>query len=167
MIDYVVLAGVMSESNRRRLFVTLFTMALLATGAHISQSYVNYPGWHLMEPTSFRAYHGAMFLRAVVFLLLPRVLEIAIGFAVLRYRPRAIDRWVVLLGIGLASGGLVCTMLLQRPIHDQLDIQGNVPELLSRLMATDWIRNSLEFGRAALYVWALSKMVSVAGDHGR
>ena len=155
----------MNESNRRRLFVALCTIALLATGAHISQSYVNYPGWHLMDPTSFRAYHGDMFLRAVVFLLLPRVLEIAIGFAVLRYRPRAIDRWVVLLGLGLALGGLVCTMLLQRPIHDQLDIQGNVPELLSRLMATDWIRNSLEFGRAVLYVWALSKMVNVAGNH--
>ena len=58
----------------------------------------------------------------------------------------------------------MCTMLLQRPLHDQLDIQGNVPELLARLMATDWIRNSFEFARAALYVWALSKMVNVAGN---
>ena len=155
----------MNESNRRRLFVALCSIALVATGAHISQSYVNYPGWHLMDPTSFRAYHGAMFVRAVIFLLLPRVVEVAIAFTVLRYRPMAVERWVVLMGTALAMGGLVCTMLLQRPIHDELDIQGNLPKLLSRLMATDWIRNSLEFGRAALYIWALSKMVNVAGDH--
>ena len=59
----------------------------------------------------------------------------------------------------------MCTMLLQRPIHDQLDIKGNVPELLSRLMATDWIRNSFEFVRAALYVWALSKLIMVGSDY--
>jgi hypothetical protein len=155
----------MNELNRSRLFVGLCAIALLATGAHISQSYVNYPGWHLMDQASFRAYHGDMFSRAVVFLLLPRVLEIALGLTVLRFRPMGVDRWVILLGVSLAAGGLVCTMLLQRPLNDQLDIQGNVPELLSRLMATDWIRNSLEFARAGLYVWALSKVATVRGDH--
>ena len=30
----------------------------------------------------------------------------------------------------------------------------------SILMATDWIRNVLELIRAALYVWALSRLIS-------
>jgi len=74
-----------------------------------------------------------------VFLLAPRVLEILIGLIVLRFPPKAIERWVVLLGIGLALGALLSTMLIQRPIHAQLDVQGNTQALLSLLMATDWI----------------------------
>jgi len=46
----------------------------------------------------------------------------------------------------------------------QLDIQSNTPELVSGLMATDWIRNPLEFGRAALYLWALSRIIN-SGEH--
>jgi hypothetical protein len=65
----------------------------------------------------------------------------------------------MLVGISLALGALLSTVLISRPIHAQLDIQGNTPELLSRLMITDWIRNSLEFIRAALYLWALSRLI--------
>ena len=83
---------------------------------------------------------------------------------VLWRRPRAVERWIVVAGIALAAGGLVSTALISRPIHAQLDIQGNTPELVSRLMATDWIRNVLEWMRAVLYVWALSRLVNPRAD---
>ncbi len=149
----------MTESSRRDLFLALFTVALLTTGAHISQSYVNYPAWHWIEAESFKPYHWAITIRAGVFLAAPRLVEIILGLIVLRFRPNAIARWVILLGIGLALGALLSTVFISRPIHAQLDIQGNTPELLSRLMATDWIRNSLEYMRAALYLWALSRLI--------
>jgi hypothetical protein len=150
----------MSESNRRNLFLVLCVVALLDTGAHISQSFVNYPTWHLIDAASFPAYHWAITIRAGVFLLAPRVVEIVIGLTVLRFRAIVVQRWVVVLGIGLAFGALLSTALIQRPIHAQLDIQGNTPELLSRLIATDWIRNVPEFARSALYVWGLSRIVN-------
>ena len=149
----------LTESNRRHLFLALCALALLQTGAHISQSYVNYPTWHLIEAESFKPYHWAITIRAGVFLLVPRVLEIVLGLAVLRFRPGAIKRWVILVGVGLAVGALLATALLSRPVHAQLDVQSNTPELLASLMATDWIRMSLEVTRAALYVWALSRMI--------
>ena len=102
----------MSESRRRNLFLILCAIALLHTGVHICQSFVNYPNWHLIDARSFPAYH-----------------------------------W----GITIRAG-----------IHRQLDLQSNTPELLSRLMATDWIRNSLEFTRTALYVWGLSLLVNLS-----
>jgi hypothetical protein len=149
----------MTESSRRGLFLALFTVALLQTGAHISQSYVNYPAWHWIEAESFKPYHWAITIRAGVFLAAPRLVEIILGLIVLRFRPNAIARWVILLGIGLTLGALMSTVFISRPIHAQLDIQGNTPELLSRLMATDWVRNSLEYMRAALYLWALSRLI--------
>ena len=150
----------MNESNRRTLFLVLCVVALLHTGAHISQSFVNYPNWHLIDARSFPAYHWGITIRAGIFLALPRVLEVAIGMALLRFRPKGIDRWVVLVGLGLALCALLSTVLISRPIHRQLDIQSNTPELLSRLMATDWIRNVLEFSRAALYVWVQSRLIN-------
>ena len=70
-------------------------------------------------------------------------------------------------GIGLATGALLSTALISRPIHVQLGIQGNTPELVSRLIATDWIRNVLEWGRTALYVWALSRLIAPGPSHSR
>ena len=150
----------MNESNRRTLFLVLCVEVLLLTGVHICQSFVNYPNWHLIDARSFPAYHWGITIRAGVFALFPRIVEIAIGLAVLRWRPNAIDRWVVLLGVCLALGALLSTVLISRPIHSELDIQSNTPELLSRLMATDWIRNLLEFSRTALYVWVQSRLIN-------
>jgi hypothetical protein len=150
----------MTESNRRHLFLALGALALLQTGGHINQSYVNYPTWHLIEAESFKPYHWAITIRSGVFALAPRVLEIILGLVVLRFRPRAVKRWVILVGVGLSVGALLTTVLLSRPVHRELDIQSNTPELLASLMATDWIRIPLEVARAALYVWALSRIIT-------
>ena len=88
------------------------------------------------------------------------------GSSLLRFPPHAVPRWILLVGIALATGAILSTALISRPIHAQLDIQGNTPELVSRLIATDWIRNVLEWGRTALYVWALSRLIA-PGPSGR
>ena len=46
----------MSESHRRNLFLALCALVLLHTGVHLSQSFVNYPGWYVLEAESFKAY---------------------------------------------------------------------------------------------------------------
>ena len=149
----------MTESSREKLFLALCAVALLHTGAHICQSYVNYPAWYLIERQSFKPYHWAITIRAGAFLLMPRLLEIALGLILLRFRPRRIERWIILVGLGLAIAASLSTILISRPVHAQLDIQGNTPELLDRLMATDWIRNVFEWLRSALYLWALSRLI--------
>jgi hypothetical protein len=68
-----------SESSRRNLFLALGVVALLHTGASISQSYVNYPGWYVLEAESFKAYHWPMSLRAAVFLMAPRLIELILA----------------------------------------------------------------------------------------
>jgi hypothetical protein len=145
----------------------LCAVALLHTGAHASQSFVNYPNWHLIDARSFRAYHWGISVRAAVFLAAPRVLEVVIGLVVLRFRPSAVELWVVLLGVGLGLGALLSTLWISRPIHAQLDIQSNAPELLSRLIITDWIRSALEFARAALYLFGLSRLMNLSEHSAR
>ena len=153
-------ANYLDECARRKLFLGLCALALLHTGANISQSYVNYPGWYVFDAASFKAYHLPMSIRAAVFLMAPRVIELALALIVLRFRPIAVERWVLIVGCALTAGGILSTLLISRPIHAQLDIQGNTPELVSRLMATDWIRNIMEWFRAGLYIWVLSRLVN-------
>ena len=150
----------MNESYRRIVFVALFAVVLFQTGAHTSQSFVNYPAWEFIDRSSFPAYHRVMTAGAFLFLMVPRLVEIALAIVALGFRPAAIGRWMFVLGIGLALGALLCTAFVQRPIHVQLETMGNTPELLSQLRTTDWIRLVLEILRAALYLCMLSLVVN-------
>jgi len=154
----------MSESGRRVLFVVLFAVVFFQTGAHVSQSFVNYPAWYLIGRASFPAYHRVMTAGALRFLLVPRLVELALAMVVLLFPPRPVRRPLVGLAIGLSLGGLISTVLIQRPIHVQLETIGNTPELLSRLRITDWIRQVLELLRAALYLWMAWLVVNARRD---
>ena len=156
----------MSESLRRNLFLALCVLVLLHTGVHLSQSFINYPGWYVFEAESFKAYHGPMSIRAAILGAAPRLVELVLALVVLRFPPSAVPRWILLVGIVLATGAALSTALIQRPIHVQLGVQGNTPELVTRLLATDWIRNVLEWGRTALYVWGLSRLI-ISGPSGK
>jgi hypothetical protein len=156
----------MSESLRRNLFLALCALVLLHTGVHLSQSFINYPGWYVLEAESFKAYHYPMSIRAAIFGAAPRFVELVLALVVLRFPPHAVPRSALLVAITLAAGAILSTALISRPIHAQLDIQGNTPELVSRLLATDWIRNVLEWGRTAVYVWLLSRLIA-PGPSGR
>ena len=154
----------MSESARRMLFVLLLAVALMQTGAHISQSFVNYPAWQFIGRDSFPAYHHAMTVGAFRFQLVPRLVELALAIAALLFPPRALRRSLLVVAIGLTLGALISTGLIQRPIHVQLEAMGNTPELLSRLRGTDWIRHVLQILRAALYLWMLWLLVNPRSD---
>jgi hypothetical protein len=143
----------MTESRRRTLFLVLFAVVFFQTGAHVSQAFVNYPAWQFIDRASFPAYHRVMTEGALRFLLIPRFVELALAVVVLVVPPLPVRRWQLGMAIALAFGGLVSTLLIQRPIHVLLETMGNTPELLSRLRSTDRIRHVLELLRAALYLW--------------
>lgn len=138
----------------------LFAIVFFQTGAHVSQAFVNYPAWPLIERASFPAYHRVMTSGALRFLFFPRVVEVVLAVVVLVFPPRPIRRWLLGVAILLAVVGLMSTLFIQRPIHVQLETMGNTPELLSRLRRTDWIRHVAESVRAALYLWMACLLVN-------
>ena len=150
----------MDERARRQGFVFLFAVVFYVTGAHASQSFVNYAAWQYIGIDTFAAYHRVMAPRAGTWILLPRLLEIVLALAVLRYRPTPLQRGPLLLAIVLAVVPLVSTVLIQRPIHSELERMGNTPELLARLQATNWLRLVPEWIRAGLYLWMASRLIS-------
>jgi len=151
----------MDERARRLLFLFLFAVAFFQTGAHASQAFVNYPAWQYIGIDSFPAYHHVMAPRAGLWILFPRLLELILAAAVLRYRPTPLKRGALVLAMALALVAVVSTIVIQRPIHGQLESLGNTPELLARLQATNWLRLLPEWIRAGLYLWMASLLVSV------
>lgn len=154
----------MDQRSRRLLFLFLFAVAFFQTGAHASQAFVNYPAWKYIGIDSFPAYHHAMAPRAGLWILIPRLLELILAAAVLRYRPTPLKRGGLVLAIALALVAVVSTIVIQRPIHGQLESLGNTPELLARLQATNWLRLLPEWIRAGLYLWMASLLVAVTPE---
>lgn len=149
----------MTETGRRVLFSVLFAAVFFQTGAHLSQSLVNYPAWIHIGSESFPEYHRVITLRALPFLLLPRLAELVLALATLYFRPAAVKRRVLILAIALALCALLSTAIVQAPAHARLDAEGNTPELLSLLMASNWLRLILEWVRAALYLWMMAMII--------
>ena len=149
----------MNERRRRLLFLILCVVVFFQTGAHASQALVNYPAWNYIGAEGFPAYHSVITVRAGLVLLLPRVIELILATAALRYRPTVVKPGMLVLGIALTVCALLSTVLIQRPIHRDLDILGNTPELLGRLQATNWLRLVPEWIRAGLYFWMVSLLL--------
>jgi hypothetical protein len=156
----------MSETGRRLLFLLLFTVVFFQTGAHVSQAFVNYPAWQFIGAESFPDYHRVMTSGALRVLLLPRVVELALAIAVLCFPPQIIKRWMLIVAIAFALCAFLSTVFIQLPIHRQLGVLGNTPELLAQLRATDWIRQISELIRAALYFWMMSLVVRLGVKAG-
>ena len=151
----------MDERGRRLLFLLLFAVAFFQTGVHASQAFINYPAWRFISAESFPAYHHDMTPRAGRWGLLPRLVELLLGVAVLRFRPAPLRRGPILFALVLALVALISTIAIQRPIHAQLESLGNRPELLARLQETNWLRLLPEWTRAALYLWMASVLTLV------
>lgn len=151
----------MDERGRRFLFLLLFAVAFFQTGVHASQAFINYPAWRFISAESFPAYHQDMAPRAGRWGLLPRLVELLLGVAVLRFRPAPLRRGPILFALVLALVALISTIAIQRPIHVQLESLGNRPELLARLQETNWLRLLPEWTRAALYLWMASVLTLV------
>lgn len=152
----------MQETAKRQLFAVLVVWALLQTGAQIAQSFVNYPAWRAIGSDTFAAYHHEVAVLAGLVLFAPRVIEVLLTLVVMRYRPASVPSWVLPLGLTLVAGALVSTMVVQRPVHVQLETVGNTPELLARLRATDLVRHVLGWLRAIIYIGVLLKMLSLS-----
>jgi hypothetical protein len=143
----------MDERARRLVFLFLFAVAFFETGAHASQAFVNYPAWKHIGIDTFPAYHHAMAPRAGLWILLPRLLELVLATVVLRYRPTPLKRGPLVIAIALALLAVISTVVLQRPIHGQLESLGNTAELLAcrRPIGSGCCRSGL--GRAYTCEW--------------
>lgn len=69
--------------------------------------------------------------------------------------PAGINRGLAILGLALVLGAWLSTALVQIPLHQRLANDGHDPEVIDRLVATNWARTALWSARALVAVWML------------
>lgn len=69
--------------------------------------------------------------------------------------PAGVGRGVAMLGLGLVLAAWLSTALVQVPLHQRLERDGHDPEVIERLVATNWARTAFWSGRALIAVWML------------
>jgi mannose/fructose/N-acetylgalactosamine-specific phosphotransferase system component IIC len=145
----------------RWIFVLAFALVFYGNGAAFIESFVNYPSWHLIGSDAFLNYHKFIGPRVIAFLVVPAVLGTVFTIVLLRSRPAAIPLWSVWLAILLQLVVWVSTVTIQIPIQLQLAVQGASPELLERLMETNWWLRRVPYSACAvLFLWMATRAIT-------
>ncbi len=152
--------------QRRGIVQSLFLAQIFSTLAMFGVIWfvqvVHYPLFSKVGEAGFRAYAASHANRTTVVVMPLMVAELltAIALALAPLRPgvvSAMESW-----IGLALVGVIwaSTGLLQVPLHDALQ-KGFAPELVTRLVATNWVRTAAWTLRAGLVVLWLRRSMFV------
>lgn len=112
---------------------------------------VHYPSFELVGGAAFPRFHAAHLTRITSVVLVPMVLEVVSGLAMLGAAP-LVPRWSAWVGLGLLAVIWASTALVQVPLHDALGASFSVPGA-ERLVATNWVRTAAWSARAGLVAW--------------
>jgi len=129
-------------------------------GANCVERFVNYQTWSRIPADAFQAYHRAQQPLIQAFVVAPMVVGLALQIGLALWRPSAIDTRVLWVMVVASAVGAASTVMLQLPIHRQFNLTGSSPELLGKLLRTDWIRKAADVVRLAATVIFLHRLLS-------
>ena len=147
---------------------TAFSASILALQAIASGSMcgliwfvqlVHYPLFRHLEGEQAQKY-SLDNQRRTPWVVIPLMLmEMITALCLAAWPPVAIGRGMAIVGVGLILVIWGSTAGLQMPLHARLEREGHPPEVVTKLVASNWLRTALWTARAILAVW----MMSVAG----
>ena len=151
----------MQTSLPQALVVAIVVLNAYCFGANCVERFVNYQTWHLIPTEAFKAYHRAQQPLIQAFVVAP----MAIGFVLQMWLavrvPTGIDPWVAWVMVAATAAGAVSTVTFQLPIHAVFNRSGYSPELMQKLLRTDWMRKAADVVRLAATAVLLHQGLSV------
>ncbi len=141
------------------LFLAAFVLVFYTIGAALFEGHVNYPTWYFIGAAEFRSYHQEIGKRIIPVLVIPLMAAFIFTLLLLGFRPLPISRRAVSLSVALQFTVILSTVVVFLPIQAQLSQQGLSPELLDRLIATNWLRDIPGLVNGGLYVWMMYQIV--------
>lgn len=148
-------------ASSRQAWVVLFLVLMNAYsfGANCVERFVNYETWPQLSKADFGSYHRAQQPYILAFIVAPTAVALLLQIALAFDRPQQIPAWIVIVMIGASIAGFLSTVTIQIPIHRQLD-HGYSPQLVKRLLSTDWIRKIADVIRLAATIVLLRRSLS-------
>ena len=100
---------------------------------------VHYPLFAFVGKDAFVSY-ASQHVRSITLIVAPIMLiELVTSIALFSFRPPAVQKWMVILGMFLVAVAWISTWLLQIPAHEKL-VSGFDSAAYLRLVGTNWIR---------------------------
>ena len=160
-----------SRADRRaRRATALFTATAVltfgVTGIGLFESHVVYPSWYdLAAYDGFAAYHSAFGRRLIPWLPVPLLAATVLNGLLIRWRPPAVPRALVLTTFVLQIGVGAVTAVLAIPLQAKLGTAGHSPaevvDLLDQLVRIGWLREVPGIAVALAFVWMLHRQLSM------
>ena len=130
-------------------------------GANCVERFVNYQTWYLISAEAFKTYHRAQQPLIQAFLVAPMAVRFVLQMWMAFRMPVGIDPMVAWVMVVESAAGAVSTVALQLPIHAAFNRSGYSPELMRKLLRTDWIRKAADAVRLAATAVLLHQLLSV------
>ena len=148
------------------IFLLAFALVFYANGAGFIESFVNYPSWRLIGNNEFLRYHQFIGPRVIALLVAPAFAASVLTVALLRFRPPAIPLWAVWVAVVLQVTIWISSAAIQIPIQVEFGSTGFSEAQLAKLITSNfWLRRIPNALTAALYLWMMHKVLSVARNH--
>lgn len=140
------------------------TWALLAAGAlnfyllgvMVLFATVVYPQFGSVDRAAFPSLYQAFTARIPVPVVLFEFLAFFSTLVLYAARPEGVPAWLVHAVVALGVGYFAITFGWHLPTHAVLGTGDNSPEVVGRLLASQWARTGLHLARVALLCWALA-----------
>lgn len=140
-------------------------------GAAVMQEFVEYQSWADLGPylsaADFAAWHLATTQYATPFLTVPALLLSAVLLLLCWHLPPAVPRPALWLAIACHGVFWLSTILVQWPLEGALSEGSFSPDLMARLLHSDWVRKVLLLVEAPLAVYMAHRVLQAAqpGTH--
>ena len=136
----------MTTSVQKWIVIGVILLNAYSFGANCVERFVNYQSWPKLAEANFGAYHRSQQPYILGFVVAPIVMGLLLQVLLLFDRPLSVPLGIVLTLIGASIAGFVATIMIQIPIHRQLD-DHHSPQLVTKLLQTDWIRKVFDLVR--------------------
>ena len=151
----------MQTSLQQAIVLAVVVLNAYCFGANCVERFVNYQTWHLIPAEAFMTYHKAQQPLIQAFVIVPMVVGFMLQMWLAFRVPSGIDSFVIWVMVVATLIGAVSTLTLQLPIHAALNRSGYSPELMRRLLRTDWIRKAADTVRLAATAVLLHHLFSI------
>ena len=114
----------------------------------------------LFPAKAFKAYHKAQQPLIQTVVVAPMVVGFVLQLWMAFRTPDGVGPLVAWVMVVASAAGAISTVALQLPIHAAFNLIGYSPELLRKLLRTDWIRKVADVVRLAATVVLLNQLLN-------
>jgi hypothetical protein len=150
----------MQSPLQQALILAIVLLNAYCFGANCVERFVNYQTWKLIPTDAFQAYHRAQQPLIQAFVVAPMAVAFLLQIGLAFWVPVGIDSRIAWVMVAASAAGALSTLMLQLPIHAAFNRSGYSPELMRKLLRTDWIRKAADAVRLAATAILLHQLLS-------